>query len=416
MTEAGKQTVIIIGAGQAGGQCAASLRRLGWSGRIVLAGAEPHPPYQRPPLSKAYLSGDIDVDRLWLQPPDTWQEQNVELRLGVAATQIDRDSRIVTFSDGHIESFDYLVLATGSRVRPLPVPGADLNAVRYLRTIADVDVLKEDFAPGKRIAIIGGGYIGLEAAAVAKKRGAEPIVIEAMDRLLARVAGPELSDFYKSAHESRGVEIRVDAMVDDLEGIDGHVTGVGLADGSHIPCDSALIGIGVIPNQELASDAGLETGNGICIDDHCRTSDLRIFAIGDCAEQDNWLYKRRMRLESVPNALEQAKHAAASICDTTAPKPEIPWFWSDQFDLKLQSAGISTSADLTVLRGSMQEDRFALFHFRDGVLIAADAINDPQSFMAAKLMIAQRARPDANALADPALGMRDVMKAALAAT
>lgn len=300
------------------------LRRSGWQGSIILAGAEPHPPYQRPPLSKAYLSGEIGADRLWLQPPETWQEQDVELRLGATATAIDRDAKIVSFEDGSTQAYDRLVIATGSRVRPLPVPGADLDHVRYLRSIADVDHLRGDVQPGRRIAVIGGGYIGLEAAAVARKLGAEPIVIEAMDRLLARVAAPELSAFYKQAHEAQGVDIRLSAMVQELDGKDGQVTGVGLADGTQIPCDSVLIGIGVMPNQEVASDAGLTTSNGIVVDGHCRSDDPDIYAIGDCTEQEHWLYRRPLRLESVPNALEQAKHVAAHICGRPAPRHEAP--------------------------------------------------------------------------------------------
>jgi 3-phenylpropionate/trans-cinnamate dioxygenase ferredoxin reductase subunit len=417
-------TVIIIGAGQAGGQCAASLRRNGWSGRIVLAGAEPHPPYQRPPLSKTYLSGEIGEDRLWLQPPETWADQDVELRLGVTATAIDRDAKTATFDDGTSETWTHLVIATGSRVRPLPVPGTDLDGVRYLRTIADVDALKADFTPGKRIAIVGGGYIGLEAASVAKKLGAEPVVIEAMDRLLARVAVPELSAFYLDAHRSRGVTVELGAQVEAIEGKGGglfgrgksHVTAVKLADGREIACDSVLVGIGILPNQELAAEAGLETGNGIAVDAECRTSDPAIFAIGDCAEQENWLTGTRIRLESVPNALDQAKHAAAAITGKPAPKPEVPWFWSDQFELKLQTAGLIGQQDTTLQRrpADPAEGHFTLFHLKDGVLIAADCVNDAHGFMAAKMMIAQRARPDVNDLVNPDVPMKDVMKAALA--
>ena len=410
------QSVVIIGAGQAGGQCAATLRRNGWTGRIVLAGSEPHPPYQRPPLSKTYLSGEIDESRLWLQPPETWADQNVELRLGVTATGIDRSARQVSFDDGSQDAYDHLVLATGSRVRPLPVPGAELAGLRYLRTIADVDALKADFAPGKRIAIIGGGYIGLEAASVARKLGAEPVVIEAMDRLLARVAVPELSAFYLDAHRTRGVTVELGAQVAALSGEQTTVTGVRLADGREIACDSVLVGIGILPNQELAASAGLTTGNGIAIDAECRTSDSAIFAIGDCAEQKNWLTGTRLRLESVPNALDQAKHAAAAICGTPAPKPEVPWFWSDQFELKLQTAGLIGQHDTTIRRRAADSaaGHFSLFHLKNGVLIAADCVNDAHGFMAAKMMIAQRASPDLDDLANPDVPMKDVMKAALA--
>lgn len=415
-----EQTVIILGAGQAGGQCAASLRRNGFEGRILLAGDEPHPPYQRPPLSKAYLSGEIDESRLWLQPPETWTEQSVELRLSSRASAIDSTAKTVRFEDGSEESYTQLVIATGSRVRTLPVPGADLDGVRYLRSIADVDALKADFAPGKRIAIIGGGYIGLEAASVALKLGAKPVVIEAMDRLLARVAVPEMSDFYRQAHESRGVTVRLDSQVAALKpksGLFGRgktVTGVELSSGETIACDSALVGIGVIPNQELAAENGLETGNGILIDEACRTSDPDIFAIGDCAEQHNWLAGKRLRLESVPNALDQAKRAAAAICGSPAPKPEVPWFWSDQYDLKLQTAGLIGDHDSTIIRAGSDETPRSFFHLAGGVLIAADCINDPQSFMAAKMMIPKRAKPDPATLADTEMAMKDVMKAALA--
>jgi 3-phenylpropionate/trans-cinnamate dioxygenase ferredoxin reductase subunit len=418
------QTVVILGAGQAGGQCAASLRRFGWTGRIVLAGAEPHPPYQRPPLSKTYLAGEIDDTRLWLQPPETWAEQKVELRLGIAATSIDRDAKAVAFDDGSRERYDQLVIATGSRVRRLDVPGADLEGVRYLRNIADVDALKTDFAPGRRIAVIGGGYIGLEAASVAKKLGAEPVVIEAMDRLLARVAVPELSAFYLDAHRSRGVSVELGAQVAKILSKGGGlfggrkgVSGVKLGDGRSIACDSALVGIGVLPNQEIAADAGLATGNGIVVDAECRTSDPAVFAIGDCAAQENWLTGLRQRLESVPNALDQAKHAAAAICGTPAPKPEVPWFWSDQFDLKLQTAGLIGQQDRTLRRRPADPGagHFSLFHLRDGVLIAADCVNDAHGFMAAKAMIAARAKPDPAALVDTGIPMKDIMKAALAA-
>jgi len=415
-----KQTVIILGAGQAGGQCAASLRRNGFGGRILLAGEERHPPYQRPPLSKAYLSGEIDESRLWLQPPETWAEQSVELRLSSRASAIDRANRIVRFEDGREEAFTHLVIATGSRVRTLPVPGADLEGVRYLRSIADVDALKSDFAPGRRIAIIGGGYIGLEAASVALKLGAKPVVIEAMDRLLARVAVPQMSEFYRQAHEARGVPIRLDSQVAALKAESGlfsegkTVTGIELTSGETIACDSALVGIGVIPNQELAAECGLETGNGISVDEACRTSDPDIYAIGDCAEQHNWLTDKRLRLESVPNALDQAKRAAAAICGTAQPKPEVPWFWSDQFDLKLQTAGLIGAHDTTIIRTGEAETPRSFFHLADGVLIAADCINDPPSFMAAKMMIQKRAKPDPVALADSAVAMKDVMKAALA--
>ncbi len=409
-----EERIVIVGAGQAAGQCAASLRRNGFEGEIVMVGDEPHPPYQRPPLSKAYLSGEIEQDRLWVQPPEVWQEQKVELRLGVRADVIDRDAKTIALSDGSSLSYSTLVLATGSRVRPLPAPGAELEGVRYLRTIADIDVLKRDVAPGKRIAIIGGGYIGLEAASVAKKLGAEPIVIEAMPRCLARVAVPELSEFFENAHRRRGVDVRSDALVAELLG-ETEVEAVLLKDGGKIEVDSALIGIGILPNQELAEAAGIAVSNGIEVDAHCRTSDPDIYAIGDCAAQVNWLTGSRLRLESVPNALEQAKHAAAAITGSKTPPNEVPWFWSDQFDLKLQTAGLFQGADELIIRRT-GEEQVSFFHLKAGVLIAADCVNDPQSFMASKMMIGKRGRPDPQKLADTQAPMKEIMKAAIAAS
>ena len=407
---------VIIGAGQAAAQCAASLRRAGYDAPITMVGEESHPPYQRPPLSKAYLLGESGADHLWLQTPETWAGQRVELRLRVRAEAIDRSAKTVQLSDGSRLSYASLVLATGARVRPLPVKGADHAKVRYLRTLDDVDALRADFEPGKRIAVIGGGYIGLEAASAAKKLGADVVVIEAQERLLARVAAPALSAFYLDAHQKRGVEVRLSAQVEAIKtGLMGGLKGVRLAGGETVQADSILVGIGVLPNLELAAEAGLATGNGIGVDAECRTSDPDIFAIGDCAFQHHWLYERELRLESVPNAIEQGKHAAAAIAGGKPPRHEPPWFWSDQFDLKLQSAGLVFGGEMTVTRKEAGEDRIAFFHFTDGVLTAADAVNDPPAFMAAKMMIAAKARPDANALADPASPLKSVMTAALAA-
>lgn len=406
------QTVVIIGAGQAGGQCALSLRRNGFDGRIIMVGDEPHPPYQRPPLSKAYLSGEIGEDRLWVQTPQAWDEQKVDMRTGLRALSIDRDGQRVTFDDGTSQTYDHLVFATGSRVRELPVEGADLDGVRYLRNIADVDALKAEVRPGRRIAIIGGGYIGLEAASVASKLGAEPVVIEAMPRLLARVAPEALSSFYLEAHQKRGVQVRLDSQVRRLLGDAGRVRAVELAVGTEIACDSALVGIGVLPNIELARDAGIGCDNGILVDEKGQTSADRIYAIGDCCSQHNWLAGQRMRLESVPNALEQGKLVAAAICGQPLPRREVPWFWSDQFDLKLQTAGLMQAANSSVVRQGDNPDQIAIFHLRDEVLVAADCVNDPQSFMASKMMIMKGAKPGPDDLANTEVLMKDIMKAA----
>lgn len=406
------QHIIVIGAGQAGQSVVTTLRARGFDGQITLIGEEPVPPYQRPPLSKAYLSGEIGEDRLWVQTPQAWDEQKVDMRTGLRALAIDRDGKSVTFDDGSSQAYDHLVFATGSRVRELPVDGADLDGVRYLRNIADVDALKAEVRTGRRIAIIGGGYIGLEAASVASKLGAEPVVIEAMPRLLARVAPEALSSFYLEAHQKRGVQVRLDSQVRRLLGDAGRVRAVELADGTEIACDSALVGIGVLPNIELARDAGIECDNGILVDEKGQTSADGIYAIGDCCNQHNWLAGQRMRLESVPNALEQGKLVAAAICSQPLPRREVPWFWSDQFDLKLQTAGLMQAANGSVIRQGDNPDQITIFHLRDEVLVAADCVNDPQSFMASKMMIMKGAKPSPDDLANTEVLMKDIMKAA----
>jgi 3-phenylpropionate/trans-cinnamate dioxygenase ferredoxin reductase component len=383
--------IIIIGGGHAGGSAVAMLRQLGWQDAITLVGEEPLLPYQRPPLSKQWLSGEATEESLALRPTHFYETASVDTRLGLRVTRIDRAARTVTLSDEVTLSYDYLIIATGARARRLALPGTDLHGILELRTVADAEQLKAALHPGAKLAVIGGGYIGLEAAASARKLGAEVTIVERESRVLARVTCPLLSDFFEKFHRDHGTTIEVDAQVAGLEGSDGRVTGVRLEDGRVIPCTAALIGVGAVPNDDLAQAIGLACDGGIVVDLAARTNDPAIFAIGDCTRRPLPLYDRMWRLESVPNALEQAKQAASEICGKPPPPPEVPWFWSDQFDLRLQIAGIPFDATEIAVRGSVEDGRFALFHLAaDGTVQAVEAVNASTEFMGGRRIIQRR--------------------------
>lgn len=401
--------IVIAGAGHAGGSAAALLRQMGWTGGIVLVGEEPLPPYQRPPLSKAWLKGEADAESLALRPAAFYPGADIDLRLGTRVTAIDRARRSVTLSDGEALTYDHLILALGARARRIPLPGLDLGGVLELRTAADADLLKAALGPGRRLAVVGGGYIGLEAAASARALGASVTILEREVRVLARVACPLLSDFFQAQHRAQGVVIDVNAFVEALEGAGGQVSGVRLADGRLIEADAVLVGVGAVANEELARDAGLACDGGIVVDLAARTSDPRIYAIGDCTRRPLPLYGRTMRLESVPNALEQAKQAAAALCGKPSPAPEVPWFWSDQYELRLQIAGIPFDATEIVLRGSLEEAKFALFHLTaDGTVQAVEAVNASQEFMGGRRIIARRKRLNAAQIRDMSVTMQQL--------
>ena len=400
--------VVIVGAGHAGGSAAAFLRQYGHEGRIVLIGDEPLLPYQRPPLSKAWLKGEADADSLSLKPAEWYADNHVSMRLEGVAERINRSEKTVTLASGEVISYDFLILATGARARALPIPGSDLAGVLSLRTAADAELLKHALGPGKRLAVIGGGYVGLEAAASARALGAEATVVERESRVLARVACDTLSTFFQHYHGQRGVAFALNAAVAGFEGENGHVTGVRFADGKVLPCDVALVGVGAVPNDELAKDAGLETANGVVVDLEARTADPSIFAIGDVTHRPLPLYERQFRLESVPNALEQAKQAASAILGRAGPAPETPWFWSDQYDLKLQIAGLPFEADRQVVRGDVAAAKFAVFHLKGDLVQAVEAVNAPPEFMAGKQLIAKRTPVSAQKLADPTVSMKEV--------
>ena len=408
MTEPSNR-VIIVGAGHAGGSAAAMLRQLGWKDGITMIGEEPLPPYQRPPLSKAWLKGEADADSLALRPRAFYNDADIDLKLGVRVTKIDPAAHAVTTSDGETSHYQHLIIATGSRARRIPLPGIDLANVLELRTAADADKLKAVLGPGKKLAVVGGGYIGLEAAASARALGAEATIIELAPRVLARVACEILSNFFQDFHRSQGVTIELNAGVQALEGTNGAVSGVRLADGRVIPCDAALIGVGGLPNEELAKDAGLTCDGGIVVDLNARTSDPDIFAIGDVTKRQLPLYDRTMRLESVPNALEQAKQAASAICGKPAPALEVPWFWSDQYDLRLQIAGLPFDATQIVVRGSVADGKFALFHLtEDGTVQAVEAVNASTEFMGGRRIVQRRKKLTADRIADMSVTMQEL--------
>jgi 3-phenylpropionate/trans-cinnamate dioxygenase ferredoxin reductase subunit len=400
-------TTIIAGAGHAGGQTAISLRQAGYEGRIVVCGAEPVPPYQRPPLSKKYLSGELALARVFLRPESFWSRNDVELRLGNAIREIDPDRRAVVLEDGESLAFTDLVIATGSRPRRLDAPGSDLGNIFYLRSLEDADAIGKALVAGRRLVVVGGGYIGLEIASTAKGLGLEVCVVEAADRILGRVTAPEMSDYYTRAHRARGVDVRLSTALTSFEG-DGTVRGVACAVET-IPADVVVIGIGIVPEEELAAAAGLRCDDGIVVDERCATSADHVYAVGDCTRHPNPILGRALRLESVHNALEQARTAAANIAGTPARYEQVPWFWSDQFDLKLQMVGMSQGYDTTVQRGSMDADDFAMFYLKDGVLIAVDAVNRPREFMACRKLVPERPHIDPSMLADESVPMQEMV-------
>jgi 3-phenylpropionate/trans-cinnamate dioxygenase ferredoxin reductase subunit len=396
---------VIIGAGQAGLSAAEALRKRGYEGPVTLIGDEPAPPYQRPPLSKGYLSGELPAQRLWLKPEAYFDAASITLRTGVRAAAIDRDAKCVITGDGEAIAYDHVIIATGGAARRLTLPGSDLPGVHVVRTLAEADALSQALEGAQRLAIIGAGYIGLEVAASARKRGLEVSVLEAADRPMARTASPLLGGWFGALHRGYGVDVRVSTGVAAITGA-VRADGVRLLDGERVEADLVLIAAGLVPGTQLAQEAGLACADGILVDTHARTSDPDIFAIGDVARFESGLYGRSIRLESVQNAIEQGRAAAAAICGAPVAYDPVPWFWSDQYAMKLQIAGLIEGADRMVRRGDPEEGAFALFHLKDGVLIACEAVNAAPEFMAAQRLIAARARPDPDRLRDTTVAMR----------
>ncbi len=403
-----ERDVVIVGASHAAAEAVMQLRRLGWTHGITVIGAEPHLPYQRPPLSKGYYKGDVPAAKLLIRPLESYAKADVQLRLGVSVSSLDVAQQQVVLADQSRVAYSSLILCTGTRARPLPIAGAEAPNVLYLRTLADVDVIRERVAPGTKLLIVGAGYIGLEIAASAVQQGVEVTVLEAQDRVLARVTSPEISAFYQHIHTHAGVQLELNvglqSFVHDAQG--SHAV---LSDGRRLRFDNAIIGIGVLPNVELAQAAGILCDNGILVNEFTQTSQANVYAIGDCSNHPSALYGRHIRLESVPNAVEQAKVAAASICGAPVPYDSVPWFWSDQYDVKLQTVGLLQGYDQAVVRGDVASRKFAVFYLANGRLLAIDAVNSPAEFMLGKKLVAARARLAPADIANPELSMKDLL-------
>ncbi len=397
-------TCIVIGASHAAAELIPSLRKEGWEGDIIAISDEPYLPYHRPPLSKTFLTDSQDLGDILIRNRELYERLNVRFMLGQLVIGIDRGEKLVVLENGSKLNYDKLALCTGSRVREIVCKGNGLEGIHYLRTVEDVDSIKVSLKNCRKAVIIGGGYIGLEMAASLKKAGVDVTVLELAQRVLERVAAPALSEFYTRIHIEEGVDIRCNTAVSHFEGLAGRVSKVICADGGFYDADLVVVGIGIVPNVELASAAGLMVDNGILVNEYGQTDDPDIVAAGDCTNHPNQLLNRRLRLESVPNAVEQAKSAAASICGKSREYSAIPWFWSDQYDVKLQIAGLNTDYDQVIMRGDSGVGRsFALFYLLDGGLIAADCVNRPREFMQVKQALTKGLEIDTSVLSDDSI-------------
>lgn len=404
--------VLIVGAGQAAAQAAISLRMANFTGTITMVGAEAVPPYERPPLSKDYLAGEKEANRLLLRPEAFWADKDVTLHLGARVAAVNPEARTVTTDAGEHLGYGDLIWAAGGSPRPLPLPGADSHNVHMIRTIADVDALRADLEGGGPVVIIGGGYIGLEAAAVLVKQGHKVTLLEALPRVLARVAGETVSRFYEEEHRAHGVDLRLSAAIEALETDAGRVTAVRLAGGERLPAAAVIVGIGLIPSVEPLLDAGASGGNGVDVDAFCRTTLPHIYAIGDCAAHENRFAEgARIRLESVQNAIDHAKTAVAAILGNPQPYTATPWFWSNQYDLRLQTVGLSTGHDATVLRGEPSARSFSLIYLKGGRVIALDCISAAKDFIQGRALVEKGAVIDPARLADAGTPLKELLAA-----
>lgn len=401
--------VVIVGAGHGGANVAALLRQHGYDGQVTLVGDEAGWPYQRPPLSKDYLKGSLQDDDLLIKPKDFYADQRVEVRFGRAVQSVDTGARTVTLEGGESLAYGALVLATGAGPRRLSIPGADLQGVHYLRNHDDALQIGAETVPGARLAIVGGGYIGLEVAASAHHVGASAIVLEREERALARVAGVDLARFLATYHAERGTEIQTAADVVRLEGDGGKVTAVVLGDGTRHDCDAVLVGVGAVPRTGLAEGAGIVCDGGVLVDEKGCTSVEGVYAVGDVTRRPLEHFPGRHRLESIPSAVEQAKQVVAHLLGET-PKPhEVPWFWSDQYDLKIKIAGLVSFGERSVVRGDPAAGKFAVFHLSGDAVVAVETVNSAPEFMVAKKLIASSGHVDAAQLADPAVALKDLV-------
>ena len=397
--------MVIIGCGQAGGQAAASLRQEKYEGPITMIGQEPYIPYQRPPLSKQYLSGEQEKEKLSLRQESFYSEKEINLKLGTSVLSLDPDKRELQLENGETVTYDKLLVATGGRPRKLEVDVHKLKGIHYLRNIDDVDAIKTQMNTSQNLVIVGGGYIGLEVASVAIKRGLTVSVLEMESRILERVTTEEMSAFYHQLHTDEGVNILTSTQAKAFKGSETVET---VVCGDHeIPADLVIVGIGILPNTEMAEAAGLKTNNGLVVDEHCRTSNEHIFAAGDCTNHPNPILNRRLRLESVPNAMEQGRVAASNMLGGSKSYASMPWFWSDQYEHKLQMVGFSKDSDQSVVRGDMESKSFTVFYLKDGSIIAADSVNNPKEFMASKQLVGKKASIEA--LADTSIELKTLI-------
>jgi len=402
------EELVVVGGGQAAIQCIASLRKEGYSGSITLVGEENYLPYQRPPLSKGFLSGSTGSDRLYLKKIEFFQENSIQLNLGVTANSIDRDNCLVHLSNDKSIGYDKLVLATGSRVRKLKFPGSDLEGINYLRGIDDAESLKDGLIKSKNLVIVGAGYIGLEVAAVATEFNPKITVIEMADRVMNRTVDPIISDYYQELHSKNGVDFILNESLEKVDG-DKAVEQVICSGGSSIQADILVIGAGVIPNIELAEESGLNCDNGISVNEYGQTEDSKIFACGDCTNHPNEKLNRRLRLESVHNAMEQSKAVATSVMGNRTAYNQIPWFWSDQYDHKLQIVGLSGDHDEVLIRGNQEESKFMLFYLKGEELIAVDAVNNPKEFLICRKLVENKVKISSDDILNQSKNLNDLI-------
>jgi len=409
-THMGKADVVIVGAGHGGAQCAIALRQNGFTGSIAVIGREPEPPYERPPLSKEYFAREKTFDRLYIRPLDFWKDKQVELVLDIEVTAVDPKAKRLSLSDRTDFEYGSLVWAAGGDPRRLTLPGADLAGLHAVRTRADCDQLMGEIDGGVRnIVVIGGGYIGLEAAAVLTKLGCKVTLLEALPRVLARVAGAELSAFYEAEHRSHGVDLRTEVAVEAIEG-EGRVTGVRLVGGEVIPADAVIVGIGIVPAVGALIAAGASGGNGVDVDEYCRTSLPDVYAIGDCAAfACGFAGGTVMRVESVQNANDMATCVAKAICGDPQPYHAFPWFWSNQYDLRLQTAGLSVGYDATIVRGKPEERSFSVVYLKGGKVIALDCVNMVKDYVQGRKLVEAGASPDPDRLADASVPLKELL-------
>ena len=402
------ENLLIIGAGQSAIQCISTLKKEGYSGSITLVGEEEHLPYQRPPLSKGFLEDSISKERLYFKKLEFFTENKVQLYLGLSAEKLEIDNQKVYLSDNSELEFDKLVFATGSRVRYLDFPGSELKSIFYLRDLDDAEAIKKDLETSENLVIIGAGYIGLEAAAIAAKKNKKVTIIEMADRVMNRTVDPQISEYYLNLHKSYGVKFHFNTSLETINKVSDSLEVV-CSDGTEVKADSVLIGAGVVPNIELAEEAGIYCDNGIIVDEFGQTNFKNIYACGDCTNHPNKILNKNLRLESVHNAMEQAKTVASSVMNNPMEYNQVPWFWSDQYDHKLQIVGLSGDHDLVTMRGNTNDAKFMLFYTKDEELIAVDAINNPKEFLISRKLVANKVKIKPNVISDLNTNLNDLI-------